>query len=321
MVLDGGSVQQVESVASGDVASLADRASAAMNHYLETNHLIHHVQDATYFEAPKFLTPGGTGHFDIPQIVGKESHLLSWGDQVLLTGRITKFMILELVAALLVIGAFVWLAKRIRSGQKPRGRTWNLLEALVVFVRDNIARPSIGEHDAHRFLPFLLTLFFFILVLNLLGMIPFLGSATGAIAVTAIFAISTFLVVIGSGMKRLGVVGFAKAQVPHMELHPAMAIALVPGLWCLEVFGLLVKHFVLSIRLFANMFAGHLVLGVFIGLIGVAAASTWLFITATPLIVLAAIALSMLELFVAFLQAYVFTCLAALFIGAAIHPH
>ncbi len=318
MILDDSAV---ESAASGGATSFADRAAAAMGHYLETNHLIHHVQDATYFEAPKFLTPGSSGQIPIPQIVGEHSHLLKWGETVVLSGRITKFMILEVVAALLVIAAFIWLAKKVRGGEKPRGRIWNLLEAMVVFVRDNIARPSIGEHDAHRFVPFLLTLFFFILVLNLLGMIPFLGSATGAIAVTAVFAVSTFLVVVGSGVKRLGLVGFAKAQVPHMELQPWMAVALIPGLWVLEVFGLLVKHFVLSIRLFANMFAGHLVLAVFIGLIGVAATSTLLFTFATPMIVLAAIALSMLELFVAFLQAYVFTCLAALFIGAAIHPH
>lgn len=322
MLVDGATAEAVDVTASSAGHTFAERAAYGMQRFLDQAHLIEHIQDARYFEAPRFLTPGGTGKIPIPQIIPDSAQpLLTWGDQVIVNGQITKFMVLQLLAAGLILWAFTWLAKKIRGGGKPTGRTWNLLEAMVVFVRDNIARPNVGEHDAHRFLPFLLTLFFFILVLNLLGMIPFLGSATGAIAVTAVFAVSTFLVVVGSGVKRLGAIGFVKAQVPHMELNPLMAIALKPGLLILELFGLLVKHFVLSIRLFANMFAGHLVLAVFIGLIGVTAASIWMFVSVMPVIVLAAVALSMLELFVAFLQAYVFTCLAALFIGAAIHPH
>ena len=193
---------------------------------------------------------------------------------------------------------------------------------MVVFVRDEIARPAIGKKDANRFLPFLLTLFFFILILNLFGMIPLLGSATGALAVTAVFAVSTFLVVVASGMQKMGVVGFLKAQVPSMDLPLPWPIAmlLVFGIWAIEIFGLLVKHFVLAIRLFANMFAGHLVLAVFLGFVGAAWASG-MFWGVAPAVVLGSIALSLLELFVAFLQAYVFTFLAALFIGSAQHAH
>ena len=147
-----------------------------------------------------------------------------------------------------------------------------------------------------------------------------MGSATASLSVTAVFALAVFLVVMGAGMKKMGVVGFVKAQVPHMDLAPALAVVLIPSIWAIEIFGLFIKHFVLAIRLFANMFAGHLVLAVFVGFIGVVYYSG-LFWGVAPAVVLMSIALSLLELFVACLQAYVFVFLAALFIGAALHPH
>jgi F-type H+-transporting ATPase subunit a len=235
-------------------------------------------------------------------------------------GQLTKFMVLEVVAALIVLALFTWLARKAASGARPMGKLWNMLESIVVFVRDEIAKPAIGEHDMKRFLPFLLTLFFFVLTLNLLGMLPFLGSATGSLAVTAVFAVLTFGVVVGSGMKKMGVVGFLKAQLPHIDLEGPLKYVLLPGIWLIEMFGLFVKHFVLAVRLFANMLAGHLVLAVFIGFIGVTSA-TALFWGVAPISILATIAFSVLELFVAVLQAYVFTFLAALFIGSAQHAH
>jgi F-type H+-transporting ATPase subunit a len=295
-------------------SSLAER----MKYYFDTNHLFEHVQDAPFFEVPRFLG-GADGHWELPRYSEKPV-LTLWEKYPLFTGQITKFMVLEIVGAVLLVLIFCWLAKKIATGTRPAGRLWNFLEGFVVFIRDEIVRPAIGKHDADRFLPFLLTLFFFILVLNLFGMIPFLGSATGALAVTAVFAVITFLVVVGSGMKKMGVVGFLKAQVPHMDLPPWMAVVLLPGIWLIEMFGLLVKHFVLCVRLFANMFAGHLVLAVFTGFIGVVWGS-YLVWGVAPAVFLASIALSLLELFVAFLQAYVFTFLAALFIGSAQHAH
>ena len=189
-----------------------------------------------------------------------------------------------------------------------------------MFIRDEIAKPTIGEHDYKRFMPFLLTLFFFILGLNLLGMLPFVGSATGSLAVTAALALATFGVVVGSGMQKMGAVGFLKAQVPHMDLPAGLDKVLIPLMFVIEIFGFLVKHGVLAIRLFANMFAGHLVLAIFMAFIGVVSTSG-LFYVVSPVAVIAAIALSLLELFVAFLQAYVFTFLASLFIGSAQHAH
>jgi F-type H+-transporting ATPase subunit a len=286
--------------------------------YLDPGHLFKHVQDDTGFELPGFLG----GRWEIPNLFGftEQEPLVSIGGKPLIVGRPTKFMVLELVGALVVAVLFIMLARRIGNGDRPRGRFFNLLETFVVFIRDQVARPAIGKHDADRFMPFLLTLFFFILSLNLLGMLPWLGGATGSLAVTAALAICVFVVVIGSGMKKMGVVGFLKAQAPHMDLPPAMALVLVPGIWAIEMFGLLVKHLVLAIRLFANIFAGHLVLSVFLAFIG-ATSATWLYYMVGPAVLFGSVAFSLLELFVAFLQAYIFTFLASLFIGFAVHPH
>lgn len=296
----------------------AHGATDAMGYYMDPGHLFAHVQDSYYFEVPKLVS--STGKINIPNLTGytKEDPMIK--GPIPFVGRPTKFMCLQLAAALLITLAFVWLAKKVKSGGSPKGKLWNMLESVCLFIRDDIARPAIGKADADRYMPFLWTMFFFILVLNLFGMIPFLGSATAALAVTAVLAIVTFAVVLGAGMKRMGVVGFLKAQVPHMDMPGPLGMLLVAGIWCIEIFGLFVKHFVLAIRLFANMFAGHLVLAVFLAFIGV----TWgnmLVYGVAPAVVIASVALSLLELFVAFLQAYVFTFLAALFIGSALHPH
>ena len=129
-----------------------------------------------------------------------------------------------------------------------------------------------------------------------------------------------FSAVLGTGMVKLGVVGFWKAQVPPMELPLVLAIFLLPMIFAIEVLGLCIKHFVLAVRLLANMVAGHLVLAVIIAFILVSARSVAFFAVA-PASVLGATALMMLELFVACLQAYIFTFLTALFIGTAVHPH
>jgi F-type H+-transporting ATPase subunit a len=147
-----------------------------------------------------------------------------------------------------------------------------------------------------------------------------MGSPTASLSVTASLALVTFLVVIGSGMRKMGPVGFWKAQVPHMDVPGPLKIVLVPMIFAIEVFGLLVKHGVLAVRLLANMMGGHVVLSVILAFIAASAQSLWWW-GVMPASVLGATALSMLELFVAFLQAYIFTFLSALFIGMAVHPH
>jgi F-type H+-transporting ATPase subunit a len=233
---------------------------------------------------------------------------------------ISKFMILEAVVALILIAIFTILAAKVRNGRPVRGKLWNMFEAFLLFIRDDIARPAIGHHDADRFVPLLWTIFMFVLGCNLLGMLPWVGAPTGSFSVTFGLAMVTFATVIVAGSLRFGIVGFWKNQVPQMGLPLPLAIFIVPMLFFIEVLGLLIKHLVLSIRLLANMVAGHLVLLAIMGLAVAAAASTNWHLTATISVVGSAL-FSLLELFVAFLQAYVFTFLSALFIGAAVHHH
>jgi F-type H+-transporting ATPase subunit a len=233
---------------------------------------------------------------------------------------ISKFMILEAVVALILIAVFTMLAAKVRNGRPVKGRLWNMFEAFLLFIRDDIARPAIGHHDADRFVPLLWTIFMFVLGCNLLGMIPWVGAPTGSFSVTIGLALVTFATVIVAGSLRFGIVGFWKNQVPSMGLPLPLAIFIVPMLFAIEVLGLLIKHLVLSIRLLANMVAGHLVLLAIMGLAVAAAASANWHLTATISVIGSAL-FSLLELFVAFLQAYVFTFLSALFIGAAVHHH
>jgi F-type H+-transporting ATPase subunit a len=295
-----------------------ERLQLAKSHYLDLGHLLGHVQDSDHFEVPKFLGE----KWEIPNPLGttKENPLISIAGKPFIVGRLTKFMVLELVAALILCVVFIRFARRMASQDRPRGALANTLEAFVVYIRDEIAVPCIGSKDANRFLPFLLTLFFFILMLNLIGILPWLGAATGALGVTAVLAVSTFAVVLFSGIKKMGLIGFLKAQVPHMDLSKPMAIVLIPMIWSIEVFGLIVKHGVLALRLFANMFAGHLVLAVLLAFVGVTA-STMLVWGVAPLAIIGSILFSLLEVLVVFLQAYIFTFLAALFIGSAQHAH
>lgn len=263
-----------------------------------------HVVDHDTLELPFYKAP-----FDLevhlPRILGLQ---------------ITRFMLMELVAALVIILIMIPVVRHISRTPYSRGWFMNMFEAMLLFIRDDVARPAIGGHGADRFLPYLWTAFFFVLFNNLLGMIPGFASATGNVNVTAALALMTLVVVIGAGMQEMGVTGYWLGIVPHLDV-PGW---LKPGLWGLmfviEIAGLLIRHIVLAVRLFANMFAGHVVLAVILGFILMA--ETWMsFLLVMPASVLGVAMLSLLELFVAFLQAYIFTFLSALFIGSAVHPH
>lgn len=293
----------------------------------DAGHLIGHVKDAEYFEVPRAFAKDGKLY--VPQFAeeGAEPiYEVKIGYDPIdslfepLDLRVTKFMVLEVIGALLVAAVFVTVANRMKDGSRPIGRFWNLFEAMLLFIRDEVARPAIGKHDADKFLPFLWTLFFFVLICNLLGMLPWSGSPTGALATTGALALITFVTVVGAGMAKMGPVGFWVGQVPHMDLPLPLAIVLKPMVFAIEVLGMFIKHFVLAVRLLANMMAGHLVLAVLIAFIAASASSIW-FYGIAPASILGAFALSLLELFVAFLQAYIFTFLSALFIGMAVHPH
>ena len=293
--------------------------------YLGQDHLMGHVLDSEHFEVSGWLLgdfKDGTKHINIPQPFKTETPLIGKEDTPILPLdlKVTKFMVIETLVALALVAVFVPLARRIKTGDRPRGRFWNLFEVILFYIRDEVARPAIGKTDGDKYLPYLWTIFFFVLFCNLFGLIPFLGSPTGSLATTGVLAAATLIMVLGTGFKKMGVVGFFVAQVPHMDLPPALAIVIKPMIWVIEVVGLFMKHIVLAIRLFANMFAGHLVLAVLLAFIGVTFESGLVYLVA-PGAVGVSVAVNMLEIFVAFLQAYIFTFLSALFIGFAAHPH
>ena len=230
-------------------------------------------------------------------------------------------MIIEVVIAILLIAIFTKLARLIETGERPRGTFWNLFESVLVYMRDQVARPAIGKHDADRFLPLLWTIFFFILFCNLFGMLPWAGAPTSAFGVTLSLAFVIFATGLLAGMKKFGPAGYWLNQVPTMDL-PLFLQPLKLLIFAIEVLGMFIRHAVLGVRLLANMVAGHLVLLGIMGLIATAAAAPFAHwgLVATISIVGSTL-FSCLELFVAFLQAYVFTFLSALFIGAAVHHH
>jgi len=272
---------------------------------------------------------------------------------------ISKYMILEVVLAAILLFIFGRLSASLASGAAPRGRFANLFEAFILFVRDQIARPAIDAHDGHdqhpgdhghhhapgdgqgtgavassavaghaptqtptratahegdRFVPLLLTLFFFVLGCNLLGMVPWAGSPTASFSVTLALAAVTFVTVVVAGMMKFGVLGFFANQVPSMDLPLPLALVLKPMIFLIEMLGLGIKHLILAVRLLANMVAGHLVLLGIMGLITAAASySTGLWATVTGISVVSS------ALFSVLVQAYIFTTLTAVYINMASH--
>ncbi|MCR9296192.1 MAG: F0F1 ATP synthase subunit A [bacterium] len=237
---------------------------------------------------------------------------------------ISRYMIIEVVVAIIMLFLFRWLAGKVQTGQAPRGKFWNLLESMVQFVKTDVVEKGIEPHDSPRFMPLFWTLFFFILGCNLMGMLPWVGSPTAALYVTAVLAFVVFLVGTFLGVRKFGVVGYLKNLCPDLGLPIYLAIFIVPMVWIIEFASLFIKHVILAIRLLLNMAAGHLVLLGIMGLAFSAQAATMQFGSWSAISVIALLGttiLSFLELFVAFLQAYVFTLLASLFVGSATHHH
>ncbi|MBX9623394.1 MAG: F0F1 ATP synthase subunit A [Gemmataceae bacterium] len=257
-------------------------------------------------------------------------------------GPVTKYQILIVVAAVAVAVPYILLARRVENGAPPRGPFWNFLEMLLLFIRDEVVRPNVGpghsSHDAHdagddpahphhhqadKYLPFLWTLFLFILACNLLGMVPFLGSPTADLGVTLTLAVMTFLVIHVSALMKLGPVKYVRSYIPvlkgdNLVMNVFLAVVITPMIAAIEVLGAFIRGAVLAIRLFANIFAGHVALAVIVAF-AVAADNSF-----SPGGGLAALVLgtglSLLELFVAFLQAFVFVLLASIFLGMQLNP-
>lgn len=256
----------------------------------DTSWIMHHVLDARELDFAPF------GIIHLPEI-----HLFG------LDISLTKHVVFMWLAFVLLVITFLYVARSYKKSLVPRGVT-NLTEILIVFVRDEIVKPTIGK-GYERFLPYLLTMFFFILTCNFLGLIPFGSTATSNIAVTATLAIISFIVIQVGGMMKNGVFGYLKGLVPH-----GIPFWLLPIMIPVELLGLFTKPFALAIRLFANMTAGHIVILSLLGLI---------FILHTYFVVPVSIAFALfiflLEILVALIQAYIFTMLSALFIGMAVH--
>jgi F-type H+-transporting ATPase subunit a len=190
------------------------------------------------------------------------------------------------------------------------------LEAVIIYIRDVIVHPIFHEHTDH-YLPYFLTLFMFIFVSNLLGLVPFSTTVTGNIAVTGALAICTFGLIQFAGVREQGLFSYVKHLAPSGM--PGWVLVIM---YPIEILGMGVKCVALTIRLFANMIAGHIVSLAFLSLIFIFAEMVkWLGLVVSPAAVGLALFVYLLDVLVSVLQAYIFTMLTALFVGAAVHPH
>jgi F-type H+-transporting ATPase subunit a len=229
------------------------------------------------------------------------------------TKHVVMLLLASTLACIVLIGAAQAHKRHSHAAGHPRGFAAGI-EAMVLYIRDEVALKNLGHHG-EKYVPFILTLFFFVLFANLLGLIPYGSTATGNISVTATLAIITFLVIEVAGMRAQGSGYLATIFYWNKDLPLLMRIPMFLIMTPIEIVGKLSKPFALAIRLFANMTAGHIVVLALIGLIflfrGPASGAPFL----------AAIAIMMLELFVAFLQAFIFSLLSSVFIGQIREAH
>jgi F-type H+-transporting ATPase subunit a len=226
----------------------------------------------------------------------------------------TKHLYFFFGAALLVILVIQFVVHFRYKNGVPTG-LGSLVEALVLFVRDDIAEKNIG-HDGRRFTPLLLSFFFFILIAAFLGLMPFSATSTGNINVTLGLAVVSFIAQQWGGISKFGLIHHFKGLVP-----PGLPGFLLPIMIPIEILSMFTKPFALMIRLFANMLAGHIVITTLLLLIPLMSAiSIYLGIFMIPVSLGLSVFIMFLELLVAFIQAYIFTLLTAIFIGMYAHP-
>ena len=244
------------------------------------NYINHHIMDSYEWNLP-FMAP-----IQLPGILSLHGVML----------------IIASMIVFLLFGVLYNKKKRV-----PTGIT-NLLEVFVIFIRDEIAVNALGKEDGRKMTPLFCTFFFFILVLNLMGLIPIFATATANVNVTAGLALITLSFMIFGAIYKNGIGGFFKAVTPSGVPVPVL-ILLVP----IELLGLFIKAFALTIRLFVNMLAGHIVIFSLLGMV------VLIGVFALPAVLLALL-INLLEIFIAFLQAYIFTLLSAMFIGQTYRP-
>ena len=313
---------------------LADNSSHHNSEYthselkVDGEYIMHHIQDDKVFELfnPFDWNDGNHDHYyftakvkldqswnkinNIPII----SNYLSWmwdpstdpftlfpsNNQLIFSKQSIMMLIASAIIVLLFIVGY-------KKDQKVQSGIGNLLEVFVVFIRDEVVYPNMGEKQGRRFLPLILTFFFFIVMLNLLGLIPGSATATASFSVTVSLALVTFFTYIIFGNR-----DFWK----HIFATPGVPFWLLPIMIPVELIGLITKPFALSVRLLANMNAGHIIILAFLGII-INMQSVWVAIGSVPM----ALAINMLEIFVAFLQGYIFSLLSSIFIGMAVIEH
>jgi len=252
--------------------------------------ILHHILDNNYLDFEPF------GTIPLP-------HLELFGIDL----SITRYVVFMWVVAVLLILILASASKAYKKSLIPSGFV-NIVEMMIIFVRDEIVRPTIGK-DYQKYLSYLLTIFFFILFSNLFGLLPYSATITSNIAVTAALAGLSFIMTQLGGIRNYGFFGYFKAMVPH-----GMPTVILPLIIVVEILGLFTKPFALCIRLFANMIAGHVVILSLIGLIFIMGS-----IFVAPVSIVFALFIYLLELLVALIQAYIFTMLSSLFIGMAAH--
>jgi F-type H+-transporting ATPase subunit a len=253
--------------------------------------IVHHLADSRTMEFPPF------GEIHLPEI-----HLFG------LDLSVTKYTVYMWLAAALLLLVLLPMARR--RGGVYHG-LFNAFEALIVYVRDEIVYANLGREEGRPYVPFIATLFFFILFMNLLGLVPYGGTATGNLAVTGVLALFAMVAIELSGIVVNGPIRYARSLVPE-----GVPIYLAPIMIPIEIIGHFAKPFALMVRLFANMTAGHVVILSMLGLIFLLKA--W---AVVPISIGFALFIFLLEILIAFIQAYIFAVLTTVFIQLSRHPH
>ena len=256
-----------------------------------------HAKPINYQLKGKTYAIDGHGHI-LGYVGGEEFHPIDFS--------ITKNVVFIMICFILMLFMFIRMARSYKHGRLPMG-FGRLLEPIILYVRDDIAIPNIGKKNYKRYMSFLLTVFFFIWIINLFGLTPLGVNVTNNISVTFSLALLTYLITTFTANK---------SYWGHIFWMPGVSVPMKIMLAPIELLGTIIKPFSLMIRLYANIIAGHVVLMSILGLIFIF--QNWI---GTTLSFGLAFALSLLELLVAALQAYIFTMLSALYFGAAVEEH
>lgn len=265
-----------------------------------------HITDSHSLELPCFK-PGWACHYELPRWA--PIHIGPVTIDISPTKHVVFLWIAAALCLLLLIGA-ARSSRRAKPDDAPRGVP-NGVEAVVLYIRNEVIIPNVGHHG-DRYVPFVLTLFFFIMFANILGLVPYGSTATGNISVTAVLAILTFIVVEVAGMRALGRKYIGTIVFWPHDMPLAMKLPMTLIMTPVELLGKFTKPFALAIRLFANMTAGHVIV---LALIGMIFSFGTMFIGLVVFPFIMALAIMLLELFVAFLQAFIFALLTSVFIG------